>query len=247
MRNTRKHVGLLLVLGLAAAAVGRSGTLAGHSRSRSQRPALTPSAASPHPHAPERYGKLPLYFIENRGQTDKRVAYYLPGSDKSLYFAADGVTWVLHGSRPKSAPGSAGVSPAPMWPRRPRSQDAPSMPKPSPDPPRLHTLSLANWQASGSRLQAPARQRWTLKLDFLGANHAVRPRGEQLTPATVSYFRGKREQWKTGLKTYTRVVYRNLWPGIDLVYRGSAGQLKYTFTVRPGADPQRIKRSVGSR
>src|SRR4051812_7602934 len=32
------------------------------------------------------YGKLPLSFIANRGQLDRRVAYYVPGRDKSLYF-----------------------------------------------------------------------------------------------------------------------------------------------------------------
>ena len=29
---------------------------------------------------------MPLYFVENRGQVDSRVAYYVQGSDKSIYF-----------------------------------------------------------------------------------------------------------------------------------------------------------------
>ncbi len=32
------------------------------------------------------FGKMPLYFVENRGQVDSRVAYYVRGSDKSIYF-----------------------------------------------------------------------------------------------------------------------------------------------------------------
>ena len=40
---------------------------------------------------PQRYGELPLYFIENRGQLDRHVAYYLAGSDKSLFFTRQGV------------------------------------------------------------------------------------------------------------------------------------------------------------
>jgi hypothetical protein len=56
-----------------------------------------------------------------------------------------------------------------------------------------------------------------------------------------SYFRGSRDQWKTGLSTYASLVYRDLWPGIDLVFTGSVNRLKYTFLIHPGADPDRIK------
>ena len=45
----------------------------------------------------ETYGKLPLYFIENQGQLDARVAYYMQGRDSSVYFTAEGVTFVLTG------------------------------------------------------------------------------------------------------------------------------------------------------
>src|SRR5215831_16182450 len=78
-------------------------------------------------------------------------------------------------------------------------------------------------------------------LEFLGANPDVKPVGLESAPAVVSYFKGPREQWKTGLPTYASVVYSDLWPGIDLVYSGNAGRLKYTFLVKPGADPKKIK------
>jgi hypothetical protein len=53
----------------------------------------------------------------------------------------------------------------------------------------------------------------------------------------VSYFTGPASTWKTGVPTFARVVYRGLWPGIDLVYSGSATGLRYRFVVHPGADP----------
>jgi hypothetical protein len=37
------------------------------------------------------------------------------------------------------------------------------------------------------------------------------------------------------------VVYRDLWPGIDLVFRGRGADLEYEFHVAPGADPSRIR------
>src|SRR5712692_4419823 len=60
--------------------------------------------------------------------------------------------------------------------------------------------------------------RWTLGLEFVGADPSVVPRGEDPTPAVISYFNGPPDKWKTGLKNYSRLVYADLWPGIDLVY-----------------------------
>jgi hypothetical protein len=80
-----------------------------------------------------------------------------------------------------------------------------------------------------------------VKLDFLNANPRVRLKGREPTLAVISYFKGRRDQWKTGLATYTTLVYEELWPGIDLVYSGRVNRLKYQFVVKPGADPERIK------
>src|SRR6266540_470448 len=150
--------------------------------------------------------KLPLYFIENRGQADPRVAYYVQGAGTSVYFSRAGITFALT----SPAKSEAGTAAAPTGEARPA-------------PP------------------ASARERWAVKLDFLGANPDAKPAGEDRTEAVVSYFKGDRADWKTGLPTYGRVVYTNLWPGIDLVYTGAGGRLKYTFVVRPGADPKRIR------
>ena len=84
------------------------------------------------------------------------------------------------------------------------------------------------------------RERWAVRLEFVGAK-AVTPRGEAPTPAVVSYFKGADGQSQNGLKTYGSVIYPELWPGIDLVYGGEAGHLKYTFLVKPGADPDQIQ------
>ena len=32
--------------------------------------------------------------------------------------------------------------------------------------------------------------------------------------------------------------YRNVYPGVDLVYYGNQGQLEYDFEVSPGSDPK---------
>lgn len=81
--------------------------------------------------------------------------------------------------------------------------------------------------------------RWTVELEFVGAA-AARPSGEAPARTVFSYFKGRPEDWRTGVPTFTRVAYRDLWPGIDLVYSSGPGRMKYELVVRPGADPSAI-------
>ena len=89
---------------------------------------------------------------------------------------------------------------------------------------------------------APAAiSRAAVTLEFVDANSRVKPVGEDLAKARFSYFKGPRENWVVGLKSYARLVYPDLWPGIDLIYTASVDRLKYMFVVKPGADPKQIK------
>ena len=94
---------------------------------------------------------------------------------------------------------------------------------------------------NASNRQSEGSERWALKLDFVGARADARPEGQEETGATFSYFKGRRSEWQAGLKSYSEIVYRDLWPGIDLVYAGTVNRMKYTFAVKPGADPNQIK------
>lgn len=131
-------------------------------------------------------GGLPLYFTQNRGQTDRRARYYVQGRDASIFFTRRGLA-----------------------------------------------LSLAD--------RTRADRRWGLRLDFLGTRGLSRPRGLGRTSAVVSHFKGRQRDWKAGLPTYSKVAYRDVWPGVDLVYSGTGGRLKYSFLVEPGADPSAIR------
>jgi beta-propeller repeat-containing protein len=82
---------------------------------------------------------------------------------------------------------------------------------------------------------------WVVKLEFVGVNPDAEPQGEDRQQAVLSYFKGPEKDWKAGLPTFSRVVYEELWPGIDLVYMARVNLLKYEFVVKPGADPSRIK------
>ncbi|HGY91793.1 MAG TPA: hypothetical protein ENK43_11535 [Planctomycetes bacterium] len=61
-------------------------------------------------------------------------------------------------------------------------------------------------------------------------------------PGTVNFFSGSdKKKWLTGLATYRKVIYDDLYDGIDLDYTGRDGRLKGTFLVGTGADPRGIR------
>lgn len=81
-----------------------------------------------------------------------------------------------------------------------------------------------------------------LRLAFLGANTQTEITGEEQESGRVHYLVGNDPaRWHTNLPTYDKVVYRDLWPGIDLLFRGENGQLNYEFLIRPGARVQDIR------
>ena len=73
---------------------------------------------------------------------------------------------------------------------------------PSPQPPRV----------------GDSASRWAVKLDFVGAR-PVRPVGRQPDGPVVSYFKGRPDQWQTGLRTYLQLLYPDLWPGWTWSFR----------------------------
>ncbi len=117
-----------------------------------------------------RLERLPLYFVENRGQADERVAFYLQGRETAVYFTPQGVTYSLTGSQPGSLTDAAATG---------GSEGSASV------EPRTQAVSYA-----GPAEQADAVARWAVKLDFVGANAEVRLEGVERTPAVVSYFKG---------------------------------------------------------
>jgi hypothetical protein len=85
-----------------------------------------------------------------------------------------------------------------------------------------------------------ATKSWVVALDLVGATPGQLV-GENPLPTKVSYFKGPKERWRTGLPSYGSVRYREPWPGVDLVVSGTAGELESTFVVRPGANASAIR------
>ena len=80
-----------------------------------------------------------------------------------------------------------------------------------------------------------------LDLRFLGANTDATLEARDRAPGTVNYLVGSDSDPATDVPTFNKLVYHDLWPQIDMVFRGEDGTLKYEFHVAPGADPSDIR------
>lgn len=77
-------------------------------------------------------------------------------------------------------------------------------------------------------------------LEFPGSNLVI-PKGEMPTGSVTNYFYGSDSSlWKTGLADCAELRYREIYPGIDLVYKIQNGYIKYEFVLAPYADPTTI-------
>src|SRR5437762_1716767 len=84
-----------------------------------------------------------------------------------------------------------------------------------------------------------------VRMRLMGANPAPQVSGVDRLPGDANYLIGSNPQsWHTGVPTYAKVQYKNVYPGINLLYYGNQQQLEYDFVVAPGADPKVIRLSL---
>jgi hypothetical protein len=134
----------------------------------------------------ENYGKIPLSFEPNVGQSAKPVKFVSRGNGYTMFLAATEAVFSLRQTKQKNA-----------------------------------------------------RAVWRLQL--AGANQNATIEGQESLPGKVNYMIGNdRSQWHTGIPTFRKVQYRDVWSGVDIVWYGTQNQLEYDFVVRPGSDPAQI-------
>ncbi len=74
-----------------------------------------------------------------------------------------------------------------------------------------------------------------VKVRFEGAN-SVLPSGTDQQPHKTNYLTGNDpSEWTTGVPSYGKVVYDNLYDGIDLVFYTTDEGVKYDFVITPGS------------
>jgi len=85
-------------------------------------------------------------------------------------------------------------------------------------------------------------RRADLRMRFVGANPSAQIEGVDRLPGNSNYFIGKDPAlWRTDIPNYAKVLYREIYPGIDMVFYETSRRIEYDFVVRPGSDPNIIK------
>src|SRR6266513_861518 len=95
---------------------------------------------------------------------------------------------------------------------------------------------------AGSAPDNGTRLENVVRVNFRGATGKQPVSGANLLPGKVNYFVGPDpKKWRTDVSTYSRIVYQDLYPGIELSYEGRKGELKSTYRMDPGAAPSRLR------
>jgi hypothetical protein len=176
----------------------------------------------------DRYGKLPLSFEANHGQTDGRVKFLSRACGYTLFLTGDEAVLALRGSAAKSSP------------RGPKPTSSAALSGTSEAVPFPKTVLAAGAEAAlGTTTETTVSG--VLRMKLRNANPAAKVTGVDRLAGSSNYFIGNDPaQWRSKVPTYMRVKYEGIYSGIDLVYYGNQRQLEYDFIVAPGADPRRI-------
>ena len=181
----------------------------------------------------ENYGKLPLSFEANTGQVDKSVRFLSRGNGYGLYLTGNEAVLELIRSSVVSRQSSVRARRAPAAPRSDmvgrsaragiKSGATRSVEIPSTDYGRRTANSV-------------------LRLCLLDANAWAAVAGAEELPGKINYFIGNDPaKWHASVPTYAQVRYRDIYPGIDLVYYGNQQQLEFDYIVAPHADPSSVR------
>ncbi len=166
-------------------------------------------AAQAQAHAPdsarivEGYGKLPLAFEANQGQSDPQVKFLSRGAGYSLFLTADAAVLALQ----PSAPSPLGAGPV--------------------------------------KNSHPQSTRAVLRMKLVNTNPRIQLIGQDELPGKSNYFIGNDpKKWLTNVQQFSKVRYKSVYPGVDLLYYGHQRELEYDFVLQPGASPQAIRLGI---
>lgn len=81
-------------------------------------------------------------------------------------------------------------------------------------------------------------------INLVGANLSKEIIEEGESKTSSHYYLGHCPDGIIGVKSYEKVLLKNIYPGIDWVHYSKSGHLEYDFIVQPGADPSQIKMKI---
>jgi uncharacterized repeat protein (TIGR01451 family) len=99
--------------------------------------------------------------------------------------------------------------------------------------------------STGTRLEifdAATKSVEPVQLQFVGANPSAAGQGlDKVAFNTAHFAASDPDGLLRNLPNYSKVLYRQVWPGIDVLYYGNRNKLEYDLIVAAGANPDAIK------
>ncbi len=163
----------------------------------------------------EAYGKLPLSFERNQGQTNREVKFLSRGKGYTMFLTAREAVLALRQE---------------IRTTRQSTETAET----------TYSSALINPK---SKIQNPKSSVLRMRLEGK-ANPAPRISGlDELSGKSNYLTLDDSVKPVTDVPHYSRVKYEGVYRGIDMIYYGNQSALEYDFMIAPGADPSAIKLS----
>jgi hypothetical protein len=244
--NLLKTILLFLILAVSCLGCSVPGRMElpthSYSDDRTDKKAIEPDSIS-HGKVQVNHLNLPMRFEANQGQTNPQVNFISRGSGYILFLTPNEAVLVLkENGRPDglkdwpSALRSGNEVPsrtAPLEGTKTQAQRSPSE--------AILEQSDPQVKRSSSETVSAKRSFSVLRMKIVGANPSAKVDGLDELPGKSNYFIGSdQSKWSTDIPSYKKVEYRDIYPGIHLIYYGNQRQLEYDFVVTPGADPELI-------
>src|SRR2546426_2884355 len=76
----------------------------------------------------------------------------------------------------------------------------------------------------------------SVRMRFAGGKPATAIEPMEELAERLNCYGGSRENWFTDIRNYRRVLYRNVYPKIDIAFRSEGSVMEFDFVAAPGAD-----------
>ncbi|KJU86218.1 PKD domain containing protein [Candidatus Magnetobacterium bavaricum] len=168
----------------------------------------------------DNYGKLPVRFEQNDGQTHQGYNYVARGQGYTMFLKPDGIVMALIPSVEKTAHHNINHKDTKLA--------------------KKHKVDVVNIKFAGTgasrRVKEPGAS-WSVKENVkLPELTAL----DELEGKSNYLIGNSEEKWLSNVTAYKRIKYTGLYPGIDLVLYGNQKEIEYDFIVQPMADLRKI-------
>lgn len=190
-------------------------------------------------------------FIENKGQWDSKVMFKCKVNGAVFYLQRNGykvllnndtdvtsITEYFGGHHPLDGEPSSNNGGSTGGGKPAANSAAKSV---STNPTRDNGDNGGGGSGGGGAAPTFTLRSHAYEVTFAGSMKQIMAVPEKALGSSVNYFLGSdSSKWASDCKTYSAVVYKNVYPNIDVRYYIEHDQLKYDFIVNPGGNVNNI-------